>query len=138
MKSALIGPKSSGLPFCRSDLRWALTIAALLIAPPSLGKDPLQATGALERIDVQTCQLQCGRALAQCERARLKGTHCPRDYQFCRDECENSLKPQLTAAQQQERLCTQRCETSSALCEQATRPKEPSCRAGLTQCVARC
>lgn len=138
MKSTLARPIAGPSRFCRG-LAGCVLMAVLTLLQPADARDLLQpADEGLLRIEVQTCQLLCGRDLAQCERERLRGIRCPRDYQFCREDCQTMHKPLLTAAQRQERLCTQRCETSAALCEQQIAINDASCRGGLSQCVARC
>jgi len=135
------GPFKSAAPIARRHHGWLAGLAFFALTallPLASARDLLQPGEDLLRIEVQTCQLLCGRDLAQCERERFRGVRCPRDYQFCREDCQTMHKPLLTAAQRQERLCTQRCETSSALCEQELARNENSCRAGLSQCVARC
>lgn len=90
-------------------------------------------------VEVQSCQLQCGRTLAECERARAKGAHCPRDYQACRTDCESGAgKPKLDTATQRKTICVQRCETSASLCEQNISQGEGHCIAGQSRCIARC
>lgn len=138
MQSNLLNPVET-----RSAVFSLLFGTVLLLSTALL--QPLQAQDALTRpdeglvrIELQTCQLMCSRNLAECERERRRGVRCPRDYQFCRDDCAAARKPELTAAQRQERLCTQRCETSTALCEQESTRNDAECRAGLSQCVARC
>lgn len=134
-------PFKSVAPIGRRRRGWLaglVFVAFTALLPPTSARDLLQPGEDLLRIEMQTCQLLCGRDLAQCERERFRGVRCPRDYQFCREDCQEVQKPLLTAAQRQERICTQRCETSSALCEQELARNDNSCRAGLSQCVARC
>lgn len=89
----------------------------------------------------ETCLLECGKVLADCERQRPRGAHCARDYQMCRGDCSGeNRQPLLDAKQRRLRLCHQRCELSTALCEQDTaqQQKLEHCTAGVSQCKARC
>lgn len=89
----------------------------------------------------EACLLECGSVLADCERQRARGAHCARDHQMCRGDCggENRRQP-LGAKERQQRLCQQRCELSTALCEQdaAQQQKLQHCTLGVSQCKARC
>lgn len=127
---------------CRKLFSVALA-AALLLPAPGHARDLLQPVNGLlpaelVRVNTQTCQLLCGRELSECERERKRGIHCPRDFQQCKQGCEPARRPELTPAQQKTRICTQRCETMSAQCEQEVSGNDESCRTGMSQCVKRC
>lgn len=136
--------KHSGKDFKSSGsgrmLRRGLAAAlGLLLAMTAESRDLLAPPGGLMRVEVQTCQLQCGRTLAECERARTPGARCPRNYQACREDCESgAAKPALDAATQRKTICVQRCETSASLCEQNNRQGEAHCSRGQSLCIARC
>ena len=121
-------------------LRCGLTVVlGLLLATSAESRDLLVPPGGLIRVEVQTCQLQCGRTLAECERARTPGVGCPRNFQACRDDCEGgTVQPVLDVATQRKTICVQRCETSASLCEQNSKQGESHCSAGQSRCIARC
>ena len=71
--------------------------AALFFASGAQARDPLAQTGGsllaqgeLIRVQAQTCHVECGQALARCERLRERGTHCPREFQFCKERCDGA------------------------------------------------
>lgn len=123
----------------RRALWSALVAFGMVVTAAAEGRELLVPSGGLLHVEVQSCQLQCGRTLAECERKRAKGAHCPRDYQFCRSDCEKpDNKPAQDAVAQRKAICVQRCETSASLCEQNTVQGETHCSVGQSLCIARC
>ena len=125
------------------NVRWKLLRGACVALALLWSVMPASANGwthgELIRVDVQSCQLQCGRVLASCERERLQGSHCPRDYQSCKGGCEADKGSLAAVPAPREKSCVQRCEYSASLCaEGANRKNAESCSAGRTQCVERC
>lgn len=121
---------------------WPMWCVLLFIGMACVRADAApQASVGIDHSRSEACLLECGKVLVDCERQRPRGAHCARDFQMCRGDCDRERQHQLLdAKQQQRRLCHQRCELSTALCEQdaAQQQKLEHCNAGVSQCKARC
>jgi hypothetical protein len=95
--------------------------------------------GAVDEAQMQTCQVQCGQALAACERERPRGAFCPREFQSCKEQCAAPPRDLLVDRRgHTHQLCVQRCDVSASLCEQGARQTPGYCTAGAERCKARC
>lgn len=120
--------------------------AALLLATGAQARDPLKSAtdvlmprGELIHAQAQTCQVECGQALALCERRRERGTHCPREFQSCKERCSGAkAENPATGRERRKLLCVHRCETSAGLCEESNPKNRGPCRAGAETCRERC
>jgi hypothetical protein len=129
----------------RSQLKeWALIVfragllLSMLTAARAMAADPLYAYAGANPLTAQTCRLECSRNLALCERARDRGTRCSREFQFCKDGCDQPPREQLAYAAKRQSICAQRCELSASVCSQENPGRTEQCRRGAAACAERC
>lgn len=125
---------------------WLPAAATLLLLQIASGVVTAQETSASSlapqeagQIVVQNCRMQCGVTLANCERKRERGLHCTREAQSCRDNCQVSQsRPANSSIEDQESICSQRCETSASLCDKNAIQTGEACLLGRAACRDRC